>query len=70
MAKFSSPLKEIDYRIGRFYETVIQSNLKMTESTENLQITVRNLIAADTRVKDLVLAHQIVKERYANVANI
>lgn len=70
MAKRQSPLKEIDYRIGRFYEAVIQSNLKMAESTENLRVTIQNLIAADARVKDLILAQQLVQERYAKASNI
>lgn len=64
MSKFISPLKEIDYTIGVLYELTLQSNLQLTESVNNLRITVGNLIAAETQLQDINLAHVSTESKY------
>lgn len=64
MKKYQSPMKEVNHNIGNLYEVSLQSNLRLTESVENLKITVKNLVSSESRVKDIILAQQMVEQRY------
>jgi hypothetical protein len=68
MNKFTSPTKEITHNIGKLYETAIQSNLRLTESVDNLKITVGNLLAAENKVKDIIMAQEYLTKKYNAVA--
>lgn len=70
MNKYHTPLKEIDNTIGILYELSLQSNLKLTESVNNLRITIGNLMSAETKVKDIVVAQQVLENKYKLIASI
>lgn len=70
MNKYKSPMKEVNNNIGNLYEVSLQSNLRLTESVENLKITVKNLISSESRVKDIILAQQIIEKRYRLMASV
>ena len=65
-----SPLQEVENNIGKLYETSLKSNLHLTESVNNLRVTVKNLISAESKVKDIVLAQQLIEKKYKLLANI
>jgi hypothetical protein len=69
MKKFSSPLKEVEHSIGVLYETVLQSNIRLTGSVNNLKVTVENLMAAEVKVKDIVMAQKEIEQKYKLLAN-
>lgn len=70
MAKFDSPLKEIDYTIGMLYELSLQSNFRLTDAVNNLRITVGNLMAAETHIRDIDTAQKAIEMRYKMLSNI
>ncbi len=65
-----TPFKEVENNIGKLYETSLKSNLQLTESVNNLRVTVKNLISAESKVKDIVLAQQVIEKKYKLLANI
>lgn len=70
MYKYKSPSNEVNNNIGRLYEVSIQSNLRLTESVNNLRVTVENLVSAETKVKDIIMAQEYLTKKYKSVAQI
>lgn len=70
MSKFASPIKEIEYTIGVLYELSLHTNLQLTDSVNNLRITVGNLIAAETQLQDINLAHNTIETKYKALSKL
>lgn len=70
MYKYKSPSNEVNNNIGRLYEVSIQSNLRLTESVNNLRVTVENLVSAETKVKDIIMAQEFLTKKYKSVAQV
>lgn len=68
MNKYKSPTNEVNHQIGTLYEVSLQSNLRLTDSVNNLRITVENLMSAESKVKDIILAQEIIVKQYKLLA--
>jgi hypothetical protein len=68
MVKYETPIKEVNHNIGVLYETVLQSNTRLTSSVDNLRVTVNNLMSAEARVKDMIMAHHEIEKKYKILA--
>jgi hypothetical protein len=70
MSRFETPLSEICYNIGVLYELSLSTNIALSESVNNLNVTVSNLIAAESRVNDLVMAQEKINHKYSILQNV
>ena len=70
MSKHASPIKEVNYNIGKLYETSLESNVRLAKSVNNLKITIGNLMAAESRVKDIIMAQEFLTKKCKLIANI
>lgn len=56
MAKFLSPKQEVNYHVGCLYELILENNLKLTYSVNDLKSTVSTLLDAEKQVQHIVKA--------------
>lgn len=61
--------KEVNHNIGVMYELVLENNLQLTNSVNDLKITIQNLAAAEAKLKDIILAQQYITRQYKFIAN-
>lgn len=55
--------KEVNHNIGTMYELVLHNNLQLTNSVNDLKITIQNLAAAEAKLKDVIMAQQLVSNQ-------
>lgn len=68
MNKFTKPLQEVNYRIGILYELSLQSNYRLTESVNNLKVSVNNMVTTENKLQFIVAKQDAIDCIYPKIA--
>lgn len=70
MLKHQTPTKEVCYNIGLLYELSLQNNLMLTESVNNLKVTIEHLYVSENKLREIILKHRNMESKFKRIASV
>ena len=70
MRKHPTPTKEVCYNIGLLYELSLQNNLMLTESVNNLRKTIEHLSISESKLKEIILKHNVMESKFKQIVSL